>query len=326
MTYQDAPAEPAAVPGELAPTYVAADRSGFLERAGGRLRFACWNARGTARGTVVLLPGRGEFLEKYATELIGELLDRGFGVMGLDWRGQGLSDRPLADRSKGHIDDFATYIDDLKLFLDKIVVAAAARPVLLLCHSMGAHIAMRVLAQDGPGPFAAGMLVSPMSGLQREGMVRSFLMIMPRSAAFNERYLFNTGPFVVWAREFHSNFVTHDERRYRFTDQWFAADPRLIVGGPTVGWTRAALRSITLALAPGYLERVDLPLVLLSAGEDRLVDIASHRRVAARLRRAELVDFTQARHEIMMETDAIRARFWEAFDRLAERAMPTVES
>jgi lysophospholipase len=201
-----------------------------------------------------------------------------------------------------------------------VVVPVAPRPVLALCHSMGAHIAMRALAENGSGPFAAGLLVSPMTGLRREAMLRSVLMLMPEVPAVEERYLFGTGPFLVLAREFHSNFVTHDERRYRFTEDWFAADPRLALGGPTIGWARQAVRSMTAVLAPGYLERIELPLLLLSAGEDRLIDPKTHGPVAARLRRGEHLDIAEARHEIIMETDDIRAGFWQAFDRLAKTA------
>ena len=320
MADQDPTAAPVAVPSNLAATYVAPYRYGFLERSGARLRYTCWNVPGTQRGTVVVLTGRGEFIEKYSTEVVGELLGRGFAVIALDWRGQGLSGRMLADRNKGHIDTFVTYIADLQLFLDKVVVPVAPRPVLALCHSMGAHIAMRALAENGSGPFAAGLFVAPMTGLRREAMLRSVLMLMPEVPAVEERYLFGTGPFLGLAREFHSNFVTHDERRYRFTEDWFAADPRLALGGPTIGWARQAVRSMTAVLAPGYLERIELPLLLLSAGEDRLVDPKTHGPVAARLRRGEHLDIAEARHEIMMETDDIRARFWEAFDRLAKTA------
>jgi lysophospholipase len=38
----------------------------------------------------------------------------------------------------------------------------------------------------------------------------------------------------------------------------------------------------------------------------------------ARLRHGEHFTIAHARHEIMMETDDIRALFWEAFDRLAK--------
>lgn len=318
MTDREPTAAPTAVPTNLAATYIAPGRYGFLERAGARLRYACWNVPGTARGTVVVVTGRGEFVEKYATELVGELLGRGYGVITMDWRGQGLSDRALANRNKGHIDSFATYMADFQFFLDKVVIPTAPRPILALCHSMGAHITMRVLAENGSGPFSAALLTSPMTGLKRETMLRSVLMLVPELPALEERYLFGTGPFVLFAREFHSNFVTHDERRYRFTDDWFTADPRLALGGPTLGWARQAMRSMMAALAPGYLERIELPVLLLSAGEDRLVESETHRPVAERLRRGEYLAFGDARHEIMMETDAIRARFWEAFDRLAK--------
>ena len=299
-----------------------ADRYGFLQADGARLRYACWNVPGTkAKGSVVLLTGRGEFIEKYATEVVGELLGRGYCVYSLDWRGQGLSDRALADRSKGHIDNFSTYMADLQLFLDKVVAPTAPRPILALCHSMGAHIMMRVLAENGSGPISAGVLCSPMTALKREAMLRSVLMLMPEVPALDERYLFGTGPFVVFAREFHANIVTHDERRYRFTDQWFAADPRLALGGPTVGWARQAVRSMTAASAPGYLERIELPLMLVSAGEDPLIESRTHEPVAARLRRGEHFTIAGAKHEVMMETDALRGLFWEAFDRLAKGAL-----
>lgn len=76
---------------------------------------------------------------------------------------------------------------------------------------------------------------------------------------------------------------------------------------------------MTASLVPGYLERIDLPVLLLSAGQDQIVDPASHGPVAARLRHAEHVTIAEAKHEIMMETDDIRARFWGAFDGFATK-------
>jgi lysophospholipase len=320
MTDADPTAKPAGVPADLV-KYRPANRYGFLQGAGGRLRYACWNASGTGkpRGTILLLTGRGEFIEKYATEVVGELLGRGFGVIALDWRGQGLSDRPLADREKGHIDNFTSYMADLRLFIEQVVLPQAIRPVLALCHSMGGHILLRHLAEHGSEPLSAALIVSPMTALQREAFLRSVLMLMPEMPPLEQRYLFGTGPFIFLAREFASNYVTHDERRYRFTETWFKADPRLSLGGPTIGWARQAARSMTASLAPGYLERIDLPLIVMSAGEDQLIDISSHAPVVARLKRSEHVVIAGAKHEIMMETDPLRAQFWQAFDRLAAR-------
>ena len=318
MTDQDPTAAPQGIPPSLTATYRPADRYGFLVREGARLRYAWWNAPAAPRGTVVLLTGRGEFIEKYATEVVGELLARDFAVVALDWRGQGLSDRPLPDPGKGHIDNFSTYMADLRLFLETVVAPEAPRPILALCHSMGGHIVMREMAENGTGPFSAALFVSPMTALRREAMLRSVLMIMPEVASVEDRYLFGTGPFVLLAREFASNFVTHDERRYRFTEDWFTADPRLSLGGPTIGWSRQAIRSMAAVHAPGYLERIDIPLLLITAGEDRLIDQRSHAPLVTRLKHGEHFTIGHARHEIMMETDEIRALFWEAFDRLAK--------
>ena len=313
---------PAHVPAAVAATYRAADRYGWLASANARLRFACWNASGTARGTVIVQQGRAEFIEKYASETIGELLERGFAVMALDWRGQGLSERPLPQRPEaGHIDRFETYLADFQLFLDTVVVPTAPRPLLPLCHSMGAHIVLRHLAEHG-GPFAAAVFCSPMMGLHNEGLLRLIMSLIPETPAIERRDLFSTPPFLWLARDVAANRVTHDERRFRWTDDWFKSDPRLSLGGPTIGWARQAARSMRLARTPGYLERVSLPALLFSAGQDAVVDPAFHGPVAARLKQCRHVTIAEAHHEIMMETDDIRARFWAEFDAFVKPLTP----
>jgi lysophospholipase len=313
---------PAAVPAGLG-TYRRADRYGWLASATARLRYACWNTSGTTRGTVVVLGGRGEFIEKYATEVIGELLDRGFAVMALDWRGQGLSERPLpGQHDAGHIDRFETYLDDLRLFLETVVAPASHGPLLVLAHSMGAHIVLRSLAEQASGPFAAAVLCSPMMGLHQEAFLRAIMNMIPSIPALDRRDLFTTPPFLWLARDVAGNRVTHDDRRFAWTDAWFKADARLSLGGPTLGWARQAGLSMRRARMPGYLERITLPVLLLTAGQDAIVDPAFHTPAAARLKQCQHVTIAEADHEIMMETDPIRARFWAAFDGFAKQVVP----
>lgn len=318
MSDSTSAAAPLAVPVDLAASYRAADRYEFLSANGRPLRHARWHPTGRARGTVVLLGGRGEFIEKYATETMGELLGRGFAVASLDWRGQGLSDRMLPDRDKGHIDDFTTYVGDLDLFLQTVAASDLPRPLIAIAHSMGGHILLRTLAEHGPAPLSGAVVVSPMTGLQRQWLLRLVLTLAPAFLGLDERYLPAAGPFASENRAFAGNTVTHDERRYRFTDAWFRTDPRLTLGGPTFGWGRQALRSIGALLAPGKLEGIALPMVLLSAAQDRIVDPASHGPVAARIPGCRHVIVEGAAHEIMMETDPLREQFWQAFDRLAD--------
>src|SRR5205807_248701 len=75
------------------------------------LRYARWAPPPGRKGTVCVFQGRTEFIEKYF-EVVRDLRARGFAVATFDWRGQGLSQRPLYDRNKGHIESFAEYATD----------------------------------------------------------------------------------------------------------------------------------------------------------------------------------------------------------------------
>ena len=74
---------------------------------------------------------------------------------------------------------------------------------------------------------------------------------------------------------------------------------------------------IAYLASPGTLERIALPILLLSAGQDKLVDPATHAPIVKRLQNARLSFYEDAQHEIMMEIDPIRAKFWADFDAFA---------
>lgn len=301
------------------PTSLPADREDYIERAGGRLRYAVWKAPGTPHGSVVLVHGRGEFIEKYAMEVAGELRGRGLTLYAIDIRGQGLSTRMLPDHDKGHIDDFSTYVADLAALVDTVVVPEAPQPRLLFSHSTGGNIALRYLVAEGVRHFAAAAFCSPMTGLPKAGLISAAAATIGLIPGADDWYAPGTGPYDPKAHPFDKNDVTHDERRYDFTRQWFEADPRLTLGGPTIGWLRATFRSFDVLNAPGALEAIAIPTLIVSGTDDTIVDTATHLKAAARIPGAEHTVIAGARHEILMETDARRAQFWAAFDRLAAR-------
>ena len=61
---------------------------------GMRLRYALLDPPADCRGTVCILPGRADFIERFF-ETIEDLRRRRFAVAILDWRGQGGSQRPF---------------------------------------------------------------------------------------------------------------------------------------------------------------------------------------------------------------------------------------
>src|SRR6201996_8641290 len=91
------------------------------------LRFARWLPPAGRRGTVCILQGRGEFIEKYF-ETVRDLRARGFAVATLDWRGQGLSERALANRQKGYVRSFSDYGVDLDTFIHQVVLPDCPPP------------------------------------------------------------------------------------------------------------------------------------------------------------------------------------------------------
>ena len=70
------------------------------------IRLGIW--RNGRKGTVLIFPGRGEFIEKYgaAADLLSK---KGYSVMAIDWRGQGLSDRLHKNHFIGHIKKYSDY-------------------------------------------------------------------------------------------------------------------------------------------------------------------------------------------------------------------------
>ncbi|PCJ58212.1 MAG: alpha/beta hydrolase [Rhodospirillaceae bacterium] len=289
----------------------------FEARDGARIRYAAWEPEGPVRGTVVFLNGRAEFIEKYV-ETIGELLDRGFAVWAKDWRGQGLSAR-LCPR-KGHARSFDPLLCDLHQFLIEIVRPNSAGPYLALAHSMGGHLVLRYLAEH-PGFFSRAVLSAPMVGIQTLGFPNLLVEGLAHLAVrfgFGDRYVPGMGDADPYQTAFAENVLTSDPDRFRQTQILTEENPALGLGGPTYGWMRAAFKSMRKTADPDYVRAIDVPVLFLSAGEERVVQNAAQERLSRRLAQGRFVSLAASRHEILLEQDFVRARFWENFDRFTK--------
>ena len=97
-------------------------------RDGVRLRVGLWPKR-DARGTVLIFPGRTEYVEKYG-RAASEFAARGYAVATIDWRGQGLSERLIDDPLTGHVFDFADYQIDVAALTEAAAEAGLPSDVL----------------------------------------------------------------------------------------------------------------------------------------------------------------------------------------------------
>ncbi|HWA89013.1 MAG TPA: alpha/beta hydrolase [Rhizomicrobium sp.] len=291
-------------------------------RDGTRLRTGVFEAaeatRGAARSVCVLLHGQTEFIEKY-DEVIGELNARGFTVATFDWRGQGGSARGLDNPLPAHVRDFAEYDDDLRSFLDHIVRPLTDAPPLALAHSMGAHILLRTL-HDRPQAFRAAVLSAPMIAVSARGYPAWLARAV--TAGYNA---LGRGRDFAWgmaARDpflitFDTQLVTSDRERFARAQKSLSDHPDLRLAGPTWGWLEAAYRSMAKVRAPGFAEAIPMPVLVAGAGRDRICVTAAAQDFTGRLPRGTWLALEDSEHEILMENDSIRSRFWVAFDEFA---------
>jgi lysophospholipase len=266
---------------------------------------------------VCIVQGRGEFIEKYF-EVIADLRRRGFAVATFDLRGQGGSERLLSNPRRGHVVAFTEYDRDLAIFIDEIVKPTLPQPLIGLGHSLGGNILLRN-AQDEASPFTRMVLVSPMIAIHR-----NMLGVSPAIARAyaNIACLFGlAGTYVRGGRDepddfrdFETNRLTTDHVRWSRTKAIIEAAPELALGSPTVGWLRAALRSTAMLSRPDYPKYVCVPMILFAAGADKVVSTQAIEDFAADLKVGSDILMPGSRHEILQETDAVRQRFWAAFD------------
>lgn len=291
--------------------------AGYIDvRKGLRLRYASWQpVLRERRGTVCIFPGRAEFIEKYF-EVVGELRRRGFAVAVLDWRGQGGSSRLTRNPLRGHIEDFAHYEEDLAHFMKAVVLPDCPAPYYALGHSMAAMVLFSAAVKRGCW-FARMVMTSPMvkiAGLPMpEGLCRNLTDGLSMFG-FGKRTVPGDKERFRQIQAFEGNTLTSDRERFLRNLSVLQAAPELAIEAPTIGWLKAALEAIQRVHNAKFAPRIRVPVLMLAASDDQIVDSKAIEDLATRLRAGSQIVLRGSRHEILQERDPIREQFWAAFD------------
>jgi len=281
---------------------------------GVNLRFARWAPPPGRKGTVVVLQGRAEFIEKYY-ETVRDLRARGFAAATFDWRGQGLSDRALTDRQKGYVRNFSQYAADLDAFMAQVVLPDCPPPIFCLAHSMGGAVALRA-CHAGSRWFDRVVLSAPLIALAPgrlagvAGPLARFLRMLGRGSA----YVPAGNPNMIGSENFIGNVLTSDPVRFARNAAVLEEEPALGLGSPTVAWADAALRQMKEFAASGYAGHIRQPILMVAAGRDAIVSTPAIEQFGMNLLAGRHLILAGARHEILQEQDQYRAQFWAAFD------------
>jgi lysophospholipase len=286
-----------------------------------RVRFARFRPEAPVARTV-LLPGFTEFIEKHL-ETISELLERRHEVLCVDWRGQGLSDRALADRHRGHIVSMELFLSDFREILEITEFGRGLGELAfnVIGHSMGGHLALRAASETGMD-FDRIIAVAPMIDIQTGYFPRALAPWLARAAVLlglSGKYPPGAGGYGDKTKIFEGNKLTRDEARFRRTHDYIAREPRLALGNPTFAWIKAAFESIDRLAEPSTLARIQQPVLIVRAGAEHIVSSPAQAWLSRALPDARIVDLDDAKHEILNETDPVRAAFWREADAFLDR-------
>lgn len=273
-----------------------------------RLRMVVWSLP-DPRGTVLILPGRTEHAEKYASTA-AYLRQNGYAAAAIDWRGQGHSDRLIPDRRRGHVGRFADYQLDLAAYFQAAKDAGLPGPYVMLAHSMGGCIGLRGL-MNGLA-FDAACFTAPMWGIH----MRNGRGLYSKAAAAAASWIGlrksyaprpGSGPHCyLETATFEGNLLTSDAEEWGLMQEDLRRSPEVAIAGPTIGWVHEALRECAA------LSRLPSPAIPCLTGygtEERIVSIAPIDARMAQWRGGKTLRIEGARHELLMETPALRRPF-----------------
>lgn len=287
----------------------------YIKNGNVRLRvMTAPSGQADARGSVIFQPGRTEFIEKYF-ETAENLIARGFAVLILDPRGQGLSDRLLDDPMKSYVGKFEDYCDDLA-FVTQAFKNDLPRPHIVMGHSMGGTIGLQAILTGRMNP-AACVFTAPMLELQDlDTPVMGMFVRCIAWAGLGQNNL----PFQAQRSglpvPFRSNKLTSDPNRYQLWATYFENHKRLRVGAPTFGWISAGLKA--MKFVKENARHLNIPTLIAACGADPIVKPVSNHDFA-KASGADFLNVPGALHEIFLERDEYRDQFWAAFDNFLEK-------
>ena len=264
-----------------------------------RIRVGHWTRPGVT-GTVIIFPGRTEYIEKYGRDA-QVLLDAGYAVAAIDWRGQGIAARMQPNRNVGHVDFFPDYQHDVAATLAHLEALELPKPWYLVAHSMGGCIGLRSLIEGLDVKAAA--FSAPMWGILMSAALRPVawgLSTISKPLRFS--HIFAPGqhaePYVMRA-DFGPNKLTADRDMFDYMRAQLASYPDLALGGPSLHWLNEALiemRGLATLAAPA------VPTVTFLGTDEAIVDPAAVHSRMSTWTDGELVMIDGGRHEVLMET------------------------
>jgi alpha-beta hydrolase superfamily lysophospholipase len=257
---------------------------GFLQGVGGvELYWQSWSpADGTSRARLLLMHGYGEHCTRYDHVAVA-LVRAGYAVEAIDARGHGRSSGVIA-----HVDRYDEYVDDLSIAREHLLSRWGDErgPLYIFGHSNGGLIVLRSMLRSWSN-IAGYVVTSPMCGLAVK---------VPLWKSTAGDVMSKVWPTLALPTELSPSVLSHEQHVVTV----YSSDP-LVRKVATARWFTEAKDAQRDLLARAH--SVKQPLLMMIAGDDRIVDPRAAEEVFARIGSAdkEQVLYRELFHELLNE-------------------------
>ena len=255
---------------------------GFFQARGGLRLFEQYWQPDKPRAVVVIVHGYAEHSSRYAS-VAADLAGNDYSVFAFDLRGHGRS-----QGARCFVKRFDEYLSDLGEALSRARRMWPGKQVFLLAHSMGGLISTLYVTRENPG--LGGIILSAPS-----------LMLGNDFSPFKIRLVLFLSRWLPRLPTFHlkSSSLSRDEQVVRHYQR-----DEFVYHGRTPVRTAAEIICATREIQ-GRMERIDLPLLILHGGDDRMSDAAGSRKLYANASSTDkqLKVYDRLYHEVMNEPE-----------------------
>jgi len=240
-------------------------------------------ANANPKANAIIVHGYADHGGRYE-EVARTLNAAGLNALCVDLRGHGRS-----DGDRGLVKKFDDYLEDVEAAIAQLVEHCGDRDVLLVGHSNGGLIALRMLADPFrcPKTIKAAVISSPFLALQIKAPAKVLFakvasVLLPKLALPNEIESADLSHDQEKVREHEHDTLCHDVASARWFTEAVAAQ----------NWVEE------------FAHRIAVPSLWVVAGTDKLADPAQTRKVHMRLSsESSFHEFPEMFHEVFNETE-----------------------
>lgn len=254
------------------------------------------------KGRVIISHGFSECIEKYL-EVIYYFTREGYSIFIMEHRGHGRSGCLGSNATQVHIEDFNYYINDLKKFIDKVVIKK--ENLFLFAHSMGGTIGTMFI-EKYPTYFKKVILTSPMFKIAIGEIPNSIALFLAKLAIISGK----ENEFIIGNTPYESSYdfisaSTLNESRYNYYYREVVSNAKIQRGGGSYRWLYESLKAIKYILNKNNIKNINIPILLFQGSKDELVGIDGGKKFAKRCSKCKLIIFENANHDLYSENNDI---------------------